>query len=109
TSIAAQQTAAIRGDIVLIDEVEHGLEPHRLLHVLHRVKKATTSSRGQVIVTTHSPVVVQALQAADICVVRSLGGETTTQQVPDDIDEVQGAVRACPAAILSRRVIVCEG
>ncbi len=109
TSIAAQQTAAIRGDIVLIDEIEHGLEPHRLQHVLYRVRQSTAAGQGQVIVTTHSPVAVQTLQAADISVVRSVGGETTAQQVPDDLDEVQGAVRACPAAVLSRRAVVCEG
>jgi putative ATP-dependent endonuclease of the OLD family len=101
TSIAAQQTAAIRGDIVLIDEIEHGLEPHRLQHILYRVRQSTAAGQGQVIVTTHSPVAVQALQAADISVVRSVGGETTAQQVPDVLDEAQGAVRACPAAVLS--------
>lgn len=52
---------------------------------------------------------MQALQAADICVVRSVDGQTTAQQVPDAIDEAQGAMRACPAAVLSRRVVVCEG
>jgi putative ATP-dependent endonuclease of the OLD family len=109
TSIAAQQAAAIRGDIVLIDEIEHGLEPHRLQHVLYRVRHSTADGQGQVIVTTHSPVAVQALQAADISVVRSVGGETTAQQVPDALDEVQGAMRACPAAVLSRRAVVCEG
>jgi hypothetical protein len=109
TSIAAQNTAAVRGDIVLVDEIEHGLEPHRLLHVLHRLRQPAAAGQGQVIVTTHSPVAVQALRAADICVVRSEGGKTTVQQVPDAIDEVQGAMRACPAAVLSRRVVVCEG
>jgi putative ATP-dependent endonuclease of the OLD family len=94
---------------VLIDEIEYGLEPHRLLHVLHRVKQRTAAGRGQVIVTTHSPVAVQALQAADICVVRSVDGETTVRQVPDAVDEVQGALRACPAAVLSRKVVVAEG
>jgi putative ATP-dependent endonuclease of OLD family len=109
TSIAVQETAAIGGDIVLVDEIEHGLEPHRLLHILHRMKQRVATGRGQVIVTTHSPVAVQALQAADICVVRNMEGATTVRQVPDAIDEVQGALRACPAAVLSRRVVVGEG
>jgi putative ATP-dependent endonuclease of the OLD family len=109
TSIAAQQTAAIRGDIVLIDEIEHGLEPHRLQHILYRVRQSTADGQGQVIVTTHSPVAVQALEAADIIVIRSVGGETIAHQVPDALDEVQGAMRACPGAVLSRRVVVCEG
>jgi hypothetical protein len=47
TSIAAQEVAAISGDIVLVDEIEHGLEPHRPLHVLHRVKQRTAAGRGR--------------------------------------------------------------
>ena len=109
TSIAVQEIAAIGGDMVIIDEIEHGLEPHRLLHVLHRLKRKAADGRGQVVTTTHSPIAVQALQALDICVVRNVDGQTTVRQVPPDVEEVQGALRACPAAVLARKVVVGEG
>ncbi|SDT80493.1 ATP-dependent nuclease [Actinoplanes derwentensis] len=109
TSIAVQEIAAVGGDIVIIDEIEHGLEPHRLLHVLHRLKRKAVDESGQVIITTHSPIAVQALQAQDIFVVRSAAGETTVSQVPADVEEAQGALRACPAAVLARKVVVGEG
>ena len=109
TSIATQENVAGNGNILLIDEVESGLDPHRLLHVLQRLKTQTVAGRGQVILTTHAPLVVEALQAADISVVRSEAGVTTSVGVPDTLNEVQGALRACPAAVLARSVVVAEG
>jgi putative ATP-dependent endonuclease of the OLD family len=108
-SLAIQEKAFSDGTILLIDEVEHGLEPHRLHHLLRHLKKRTGEGTGQVIMTTHSPMAVEALQARDISVVRSHAGTTTVRQVPDDLDEVQGALRAGPSAVLAGRVVVCEG
>jgi putative ATP-dependent endonuclease of the OLD family len=108
TSIAAQ-AAAQTGDILLVDEIEHGLEPHRLLHVLHRIKQRCANGRGQVIVTTHSPIAVEALGASDIGVVRNMDGLTEVRPVPTAIAAAQGALRACPSAILARRVVIGEG
>ncbi len=109
TSLAVQEKASTSGEIVLIDEVEHGLEPHRLHYLLRYLKRRTDSHTGQVIVTTHAPLVVETLQASDIAVVRCDEGQTTVQVVAGDLDEVQGTLRAGPSALLGRRVIVCEG
>lgn len=108
-SLAIQEKAFTTGEIVLVDEVEHGLEPHRVLHLLRHLKTRPASDQGQVILTTHSPVVVEALDAADIAVVRSEAGWTTVQAVPGELNEMQGALRAGPSALLGSRVIVCEG
>ena len=59
--------------------------------------------------TTHSPMAVEALQARDISVVRSQDGTTTVRQVPGELDEIQGALRAGPSAVLASQVVVCEG
>ena len=109
SSLAIQEKASAGGEIVLIDEVEYGLEPHRLNHLLRHLKKRTEGGDGQVLLTTHSPMAVEALQAADISVVRSDAGTTTVRQVPTELDEAQGTLRAGPSAVLARRVAVCEG
>lgn len=110
-SIAAQELATQDGNILLVDEIEHGLEPHRLLHVLHELRKRSDRRRGQVIVTTHSPIAVQAMIATDISVVRNDRdtGVTEVTPVPEEINEAQGALRAGPSAILARNVVVGEG
>jgi putative ATP-dependent endonuclease of the OLD family len=108
-SLAIQEKAFSDGTILLIDEVEHGLEPHRLHHLLRHLKKRTAEGFGQVLMTTHSPLAVEALQAQDISVVRSQAGTTTVQQVPGGLYDVQGTLRSGPSAVLASRVVVCEG
>jgi hypothetical protein len=108
-SLAIQEKAFTDGALVLIDEVEHGLEPHRLHYLLRHLKRRAKDDIGQVILTTHSAAAVEALQAADISVVRNVGGETVVCGVPGELDDVQGALRAGPSTLLARRVVVCEG
>jgi Fe-S cluster assembly ATPase SufC len=108
-SLAIQEEAFTNGEIVVVDEVEHGLEPHRLQHLLHHLKTRTANNKGQVILTTHSPMAVESLIAADISVVRSADGITSVMPVPSEVDDVQGTLRAAPSALLAKNVVVCEG
>lgn len=107
--IAAQELATQDGNILLVDEIEHGLEPHRLLHMLHELRKRSDQRQGQVIITTHSPIAVQAMAATDISVVRNVDGLTEITPVPEEINDAQGALRAGPSAVLARKVVVGEG
>lgn len=108
-SLAIQETAFTTGEILLIDEVEYGLEPHRLHHLLRHLKKRINEDKGQVILTTHSPLAVEALRAEDISVVRSMDGVTIVNAVPGELDEVQGTLRAGPSTVLASRIVVGEG
>ena len=118
-ALALQRAGISRGSVVLIDEVEHGLEPYRLLHLLQSLCEAVAKTDedpglGQVFLTTHSSDAVAELKADELHVVRSVGGLTTIQRVPDaftDADGIdpQAVTRAGAAALLARRVIVTEG
>lgn len=110
TSLSIQDSAMAGGSIIAIDEVEHGLEPHRLAQTLRRLKKRTDSGNLQVIMTTHSPITVETLSAVDLVVVHADGaGGTVCWPVPEDLDNVQGTLRSAPDALLGRRVLVGEG
>ena len=109
TSLAIQNEAVEGGSIIAIDEVEHGLEPHRLVHLLHRLRVFAEAQEIQVFLTTHSELTATALRAQDLVVARSHGGVTTVSGVDGSLDEVQGTVRSAPAALLARRIIVVEG
>lgn len=110
TSLSIQDQAMADGSIIAIDEVEHGLEPHRLAQLLYHLKKRALDGQLQVIMTTHSPTAVKTLNADDLVVVRSDGsGRTGCRDVPDDLDNVQGTFRSAPDALLGRRVLVGEG
>jgi len=116
-ALAIQRAAILNGAIVLIDEVEYGLEPHRIRRLLRSLKRglqsvtATTEQEepalGQVIMTTHSPTPVLELDATDVNVVRvSPYGKIDIHDVPGDL---QGTLKYAPYALLGRKVIVCEG
>lgn len=115
TSLSIQQ-AALEGDaLVLIDEVEHALEPHRLFHLLRQIVKRAESGAGQVILTTHSPLVLEHLDSHLLHLVRSSSeGKTSIQVLPPQLEEFrvgepQKTVRSGPSAMLARRVVVTEG
>ncbi len=110
TSLAIQDRAMEEGSIIAIDEIEHGLEPHRLAQAIQRLRQRTESNQLQIIMTTHSPVAVTTLRAEDIEVVRAdRAGTTTCSPVPSDLDNVQGTLRSAPDALLGRRILVAEG
>jgi len=105
-AIGAQLEAIQEGTIVLIDEIEHALEPHRIKHLIRTLMTLTDNGTGQMIMTSHSPAALEELGAPPLHVVRSSDSETTIITMDGS---AQGTVRAIPEAFLSPRVIVCEG
>ena len=103
-----QRKAAFETGITLIDELEHGLEPHRVIRLLGSLGAKEKDAPLQVFATTHSPVAVRELAATQLHVVRSLAGGHAIIRVGDAAD-VQGTIRVYPEAFLASSVIVCEG
>ncbi len=106
--VAGLQRAASGGAcIVLVDEVELGLEPHRLQRLLMSLGAKEEQPPLQVFMTTHSPVAVRELDAKQLRVIRQQGDQHVALFGTDD--EIQGTARATPEALLARTVILCEG
>lgn len=105
-----QALAGNESPFTLVDELEHGLEPFRIMRLLHELGAKDATPPRQVFLTTHSPVVVRELSAQQLWhasrdrddgafAMRRLGGD----------DAGQGALRACAEAFLAPSVLVCEG
>ncbi len=94
--------------ITLFDEVEIGLEPHRIARLLHHLKEDMT---GQYFLTTHSPVVLRELTVDDLHIVHSRNGKTeiVAANKPAIADSIQGKIRLGAEAFLAPKIIVCEG
>jgi putative ATP-dependent endonuclease of the OLD family len=106
-AVAMQREVAKDGGVTLIDEVEQGLEPHRIRHLLRIVRGAEdTGQRRHVLMTTHAPVVLEELRADQLRVVRSKDGVT---QVLAAETVLQPIIRKTSGAFLARKVLVCEG
>jgi len=106
--IAAQQLAHDGKAFLLVDEIEYGLEPHRLVNLLAQLRR--TDIPGQVFVTTHSPIVLRHLDAEDLAVVRSLAdGRVEVKCLAAGNENIQKLLRASPEAFLARRIAIGEG
>ena len=100
-SIAIQLALIKTGGIILIDEIEQGLEPDRIRTI---IKKLSQVEQGQIFVTTHSRDVVVESKADTIYLMKK-GSSFLYLFEP----ELQGLLRSQPEAFFARRVILCEG
>lgn len=106
-TFAIQSELMNRGSALLIDEIEHGLEPHRIRRLLDLLReRSEKGTEEQIILTTHSPVVVVELDAGMLWTVGNIEGTVTLSSTDDDLQDI---LRAAPEAFLGKRVLVCEG
>ena len=100
----AIQTVLVRyGGIILIDEVEQGLEPDRVRNLVRTLKK---DNLGQIFLTTHSCDVITELEADDLTMIKNNGKDVTILNLDQKFQDI---IRACPEAGYAKKVIVCEG
>lgn len=103
--MAVQSELSASGGIILIDEFEHGLEPHRIRHLLRQFEKQSIANAfGQVILTSHSPITIEEIPNR-VHVVRP-GDTVEILPVPKNL---VATLRRAPEAFLGNRVLVCEG
>ena len=102
-----QRKAASQASVVLSDELEYGLEPHRIVRFLGSLG-AKEAAPLQVFLTTHSPVALRELSGSQLFVLRRGSHGHEARLVGTDND-IQSTIRLYPEAFLARSVIVCEG
>lgn len=103
-----QRKASVQASIILIDELEHGLEPHRIIRFLGSLGAKEKIPPLQVFMTTHSPVALRELSGSQLFVVRSAAEKHEARNV-GTTDDIQSTIRLYPDAFLASSVIVCEG
>lgn len=104
-----QKMGLEEGHITLFDEVEFGLEPHRIARLIKHVRE---DQSGQYFLTTHSPIVLRELTVKELYIVHNKAGTveiiSTSEKMLDD-HNVQGKIRSSAEAFLAKKVVVCEG
>jgi putative ATP-dependent endonuclease of the OLD family len=100
-SIAIQTELAKIGGIILIDEIEHGLEPDRAQHLAKTLRE---NNSGQIFVTTHSRDVLVELEAQNLFLMQN--GSSELKRLNNDL---QGCIRSNPEAFFSTNILICEG
>jgi putative ATP-dependent endonuclease of OLD family len=105
---ALQRKAAEKVTTLLIDELEYGLEPYRIIRLLSALGAKEEVPPLQVFATSHSPIAVTELGAHQLHIVRRHGGRHTVTRA-GDAGDVQGTIRAHAHALLASSIVVCEG
>lgn len=105
---ALQRKAADKATTFLIDELEYGLEPHRIIRLLGALGAKEDVPPLQVFATSHSPTTVTELSAHQLQIVRNMGAEHSVARA-SDAGDVQGTIRAHAHALLATSIVVCEG
>lgn len=110
-SIGMNVNACEDGTLVLVDEMETGLEPYRISALINQFR-SQFKDHGQLIMTTHSMSAVCECTVNEVCVCYNNDGELKLHRLSkkDAIKaDVQALLRTNPDAFLCKRVIVCEG
>lgn len=105
---AVQLMDSAEACVILVDEVETGLEPYRLRHLLRAFNQRLEKERSlnQVFVTTHSAVTVRELKQSQLGVVRRTSNLTRVLTLEPGAQRI---LRANAEAFLAPRVLICEG
>jgi len=114
--LGIQRAAISDGAIVLVDEIEHGLEPHRIIGAIAMLKwtiATATAARtpvGQVLITTHSDVTAGEIEGANLHLVRQHApGPVTVVSTPVDPAPMTKILKNNPRALFAKRILVVEG
>jgi AAA15 family ATPase/GTPase len=81
--LAILSALELKPSLLIIDEIENSLYPKTLETLLDELKSSDTT----VIVTTHSPVVVDMIEPEDLVIVEKIAGETKFRRIenPEEI------------------------
>jgi predicted ATPase len=69
--------------LILIEELENGLDPRTLHLLVDEIRTLVESRRSQVIVTTHSPYLLDLLELSHIVMVERIAGQPTFTRPAD--------------------------
>lgn len=100
-SLAIQLALTNPSGVILIDEIEQGLEPDRAQHLVNILSKQNAQ---QFIITTHSSNVAVELPSDSLYVKVKENG--CLLHVGKDL---QDCVRKNPEAFFAKKVVICEG
>lgn len=125
--VAGLQKAVGRSSIFIVDELEFGLEPYRIVRLLDSLGAKRNDTSQQVFLTTHSPIVLRELSSGQLFAVRTLSQKSPPVMNREAVvqparratrnwvthlgndEAAQKTLRACAEAFLAPSVIVCEG
>lgn len=116
--VAGIQNSGPTQNVTLIDELELGLEPHRIMRLLRFLRSGFPQEGDvppivhQTFLTTHSPVVICELDVTELFCVRNKSGDVAVhcaRPIEGAESTAQRHVRSNPHAFLAPSLLIGEG
>lgn len=85
--------------LIVIEEIENGLDPRTIHLIVEEIRDVVESGRSQIIVTTHSPYLLDLLPLSSIVLVEREGSETTFSRPADDESLLNWAQNFAPGKL----------
>ena len=73
--------------LIVIEEIENGLDPRSVQLIVEEIRRVTESGHTQVILTSHSPYLLDLFDLSHVILVERMNGETTFTR-PDERGEL---------------------
>lgn len=107
-SFAIQLAFVRNGGLMLVDEIEQGLEPDRICQLVRSLKE---TDKGMIFLTTHSRDVIVELGSPTLCLLvkKKKGSMIISRRLGLDELTLTKVIRACPEAFFATKVVICEG
>lgn len=109
-SIALNLEIKEESAVVLVDEIETSLEPFRIRNLIIQLRNRVKKD-GQVIFTTHSPIVLDSCLPNELFIMQNISSGKGLYSVGEICTnhDLEKNFRRNTKCLLSRRIIVCEG
>lgn len=88
--------------VLFIEELENGLDPRTIGLIVDEIRSAVLSGRQQVVVTTHSPYLLDLFPLDSIVVVERVNGAPTFWRPNHDTEVLRWAKDFSPGALYTR-------
>lgn len=98
TALFALLVAKPPPSLLIVEEIENGLDPWTLEYVFQALREAS-SSGTQVIVTTHSPFLLDHVQVDEVIHVRRIEGDSTYRPITSYADVTKYGDAVAPGAM----------
>ena len=85
--------------LIVIEEIENGLDPRAIHLVIDEIQAAVASGSTQVILTTHSPYLLDLLDLSHIILVERIGGQSVFSRPADEAALQEWAKRYGPGSL----------
>ncbi len=91
--------------LIVIEELENGLDPRTVHLIIDEIRRAIESGRTQIIITTHSPYLLDLLLLSQVVLVQRVDGEPTFSRPADEESLQEWAKKFGPGQLYTRDLL----